>query len=52
MAALEIVDSSFECGWASNAFSFGMTVLSLMTMRRLNDIYNYKSCEINFKRIT
>lgn len=49
--ALEISDYHYECGWASNSFSFGMNILSLMTMKHLNDVYNYKSCEINFKKI-
>lgn len=49
--ALEIADHGYECGWASNAFSFGMIVLSLMTMKHLNDLYNYQSCEINHKKI-
>lgn len=28
-----------------------MIILSLMTMKHLNELYNYQSCEINFPRI-
>jgi hypothetical protein len=28
-----------------------MIILSLMAMRRLNDLYNYQSCEIDFRKI-
>lgn len=28
-----------------------MIILSLMTMKHLNDLYNYRSCEIDFRRI-
>jgi hypothetical protein len=48
---LERNDSNYEGGWFSNAFAFGMTILSLMTMSHLNEIYNYRACEINFARI-
>lgn len=28
-----------------------MVILSLMTMRSMNDVYDYRACEINFKMI-
>jgi len=29
--------------WASNIFSFGMIILSLMSMNSLNEIYDYRT---------
>jgi len=51
MEYLERNDCAFDGGWSSNAFTFGMIILSMMTMNHLNDLYNYRACEINFDKM-
>lgn len=47
LSAYERNDLKFTSGWISNAFCFGMVLLSLMAMKHLDYVYNYQSCEID-----
>jgi hypothetical protein len=49
LSAFERNDQRFRGGWISNSFSFGMVMLSLMAMKHLDYVYNYQSCEIDFR---
>lgn len=49
--SLERADKTANHGWLANSFSFGMIMLSLMCMKHMNEVYDYRSCEINHRTI-
>jgi hypothetical protein len=51
LGALERNEPFFDGGETSNAFSFGMIVLSLMARRHLDSVYSYQSCELKWEEL-
>jgi hypothetical protein len=51
LSALERYDHSFIGGESSNAFTFGMIVLSLMSMKHLDYLYSYQTCEVLWEEL-
>ena len=46
LQALEYSNTNFKGGWSSNAFTFGMILVSLLTLQPLDSLYNYQTCEL------
>lgn len=45
------MDREANHGWLANSFSLGMIALSLMTMKHMNEMYDYRTCEIDYSKV-